>query len=100
MKFYPFTRRTRPPTSQPRNQGRGGNCLLATGGLNPEQVSLFVDSNPNYQRQQLRGVPVVSPAEMRSRDSILISSRGFQREIQNQIQHQMGLENRLILLYK
>ncbi len=74
--------------------------LLATGGLNPEQVSLFVDSNPNCQRQQLRGVPVVSPAELRSRDPILISSRGFQREIQKQIQHQMGLENRLILLYE
>ena len=73
--------------------------LLATGGLNPERVSLFVDSNPNYQRQQLRGVPVVSPAELRSHEPILISSRGFQREIQYQVQHQMRLENRLILLY-
>jgi SAM-dependent methyltransferase len=73
--------------------------LLATGGLNTERVSLFVDSNPNYQRQQLRGLPVVSPAALHSREPILISSRGFQREIQHQIQHEMGLENRLILLY-
>jgi SAM-dependent methyltransferase len=74
--------------------------LLASGGLNPERVSLFVDSNPNYQRQQLRGVPVVSPSELHSGDPILISSRGFQREIQHQVQHQLGLENRLILLYE
>lgn len=73
--------------------------LLATGGLDPDRVSLFVDSNPNYQRQQLRGVPVVSPAELHSPEPILISSRGFQREIQNQVRQQMGLENRLILLY-
>jgi SAM-dependent methyltransferase len=73
--------------------------LLATGGLDPKRVSWFVDSNPHYQRQQLRGVPVVSPAELQSREPILISSRGFQREIQNQVRQQMGLENRLILLY-
>jgi len=73
--------------------------LLATGGLDPGRVSLFVDSNPNYQRQQLRGVPVVSPAELLAPDPILISSRGFQREIQDQIRR-MGLGNRLILLYE
>ncbi|MEI9974817.1 MAG: methyltransferase domain-containing protein [Ignavibacteriota bacterium] len=74
--------------------------LLATGGLNPERVSLFVDSNPNYQRQQLRGVPVVSPTELHTQEPILISSRGFQREIQNQVRQQLGLDNRLILLYE
>ena len=73
--------------------------LLATGGLDPDRVSLFVDSNPNYQRQQLRGVPVVSPAQLNTGEPILISSRGFQREIQHQVQQQMGLRNRLILLY-
>jgi hypothetical protein len=39
--------------------------LLATGGLDPARVSLFVDSNPNYQRQELCGVPVASPAELK-----------------------------------
>jgi hypothetical protein len=73
--------------------------LLATGGLDTERVSLFVDSNPNYQSQQLRGLPVIPPSALHSGDPILISSRGFQREIQHQIQHEMGLENRLILLY-
>jgi SAM-dependent methyltransferase len=74
--------------------------LLASGGLDPRRVSFFVDSNPNYQRQQLRGVPVVSPSELCSDEPILISSRGFQREIQNQVRQQMRLENRLILLYE
>ena len=73
--------------------------LLATGGLDPDRVSLFVDSNPNYQHQQLRGRQVVAPAELHSQEAILISSKGFQREIQHQVQ-QMGLENRLILLYE
>ncbi len=79
------------------------NAHPATAGYRRTEertrVSFFVDSNPNYQRQQLCGLPVVSPSALHSRDPILISSRGFQREIQHQIQHELGLENRLILLY-
>ena len=74
--------------------------LLATGGLDPARVSLFVDSNPNYQRQELCGVPVASPAALQDRrEPILISSRGFQREIQHQIRNHMGLRNPLVVLY-
>jgi hypothetical protein len=75
--------------------------LLATGGLDPGRIAVFVDSNRNYQHQQLRGIPVVSPEEVRSRsEPILISSRGFQREIFGQIRHSMGLGNPVILLYE
>jgi SAM-dependent methyltransferase len=75
--------------------------LLATGGLDPERISVFVDSNRKYQQQELRGIPVVSPEELRSRtEPILISSRGFQREIFDQIRHGMGLANPVILLYE
>jgi methyltransferase family protein len=75
--------------------------LLATGGLDPANVSLFVDSNSIYQQQRLRGIPIVSPEELAGhREPILISSRSFQREIQNQIQNKMRLNNRLILLYE
>ena len=74
--------------------------LLATGGLDPGRIALFVDSSPHYQNQELRGIPVVSPEEMRQRpEPILISSRGFQQEIRYQIQHEMRLPNPLILLY-
>lgn len=74
--------------------------LLAAGGLDPARVVVFADSNPNYQNQQLRGVSVVPPDALKSHaEPILISSRGFQREIQDQIRHKLGLPNRLILLY-
>lgn len=75
--------------------------LLATGGLDADRIAVFVDSNRNYQQQELRGIPVVSPDQIRSRpEPILISSRGFQREILDQIRHGMGLGNPVILLYE
>ena len=52
------------------------------------------------QDQHLRGVRVASPGELEGRgEPILISSRGFQREIEREIRDNMGLPNRLILLY-
>ena len=74
--------------------------LLATGGLEPSRIALFVDSNPKYQNQKLRGVPVVPPQELKQRsEAILISSRGFQQEIHDQIRGSLGLQNPLIMLY-
>jgi hypothetical protein len=74
--------------------------LLATHGLDPARIALFVDSSPKYQGQELRGVPVVSPEALRQRrEPILISSRGFQREIHHQIRHKLRLLNPVILLY-
>jgi SAM-dependent methyltransferase len=75
--------------------------LLAAGGLDASRVVRFVDSNPKYQRQDLCGVPVVGPEEIRDRpEPILISSRGFQNEIQRQIQEDLRLGNPLLLLYE
>jgi len=74
--------------------------LLATQGLDPASVALFVDSSVKYQGQELRGVPVVSPEALRERqEPILISSRGFQNEIYHQIRNTMGLSNPVIMLY-
>jgi SAM-dependent methyltransferase len=74
--------------------------LLATGGLLPERIAAFVDSNPKYQNQRLRGVPVVSPQDVRTRtEPILISSRSAQGDIHRQIRDGLGLDNRVILLY-
>ena len=74
--------------------------LLATGSLEPADIVLFADSDPNYQRQELCGIPVVSPSELRNRpEPILISSRSSQREIQVQVREILGLLNPLILLY-
>ena len=74
--------------------------LLAAGGLNPRQIAVFVDSNPKYRNRELRGIPVVSPEDLGRRpEPILISTRGFQREIYDQIRHTLGLPNPVILLY-
>jgi hypothetical protein len=75
--------------------------LLADGALDSERISLFVDSNPKYQNQKLRGIPVASPVELKDRsEPILISSRGFQAEIQSQIRGKWKLTNPLIVLYE
>ena len=74
--------------------------LLATGGLDGANISAFVDSNPKYQGQQLRGVPILAPEALRPRtEPILICSRVFQQEIERQIRDQLGLPNELLMLY-
>ena len=74
--------------------------LLATDAFDGVTISAFVDSNPKYQGQQLHGAPVLRPEELTGREEpILISSRGFQREIQDQIRQQLKLSNEIILLY-
>jgi SAM-dependent methyltransferase len=75
--------------------------LLATSGLDPQWIAAFVDSNAKYQQRELRGIPVISPEDVRLRaEPILISSKGFQNEIHDQITHRMGLPNPVILLYE
>lgn len=74
--------------------------LLATGAFSNIDIAGFVDSNPKYQGQMLQGRPVLSPSEIIGRNEpILISSRGFQAEIRDQIRNSLGLKNDLILLY-
>ncbi len=74
--------------------------LLASGGLDPVKIALFVDSSPKSQGRELCGLPVVSPAELLNRhEPILISSCGFQNEIRRQIQNELKLTNPLVLLY-
>jgi SAM-dependent methyltransferase len=74
--------------------------LLATGGLDPHKIAVFVDSNPKYRNREVRGIPVVSPEDLGPRpEPILISTRSFQREIHDQIRHTLGLPNPVILLY-
>src|SRR5262249_42715280 len=75
--------------------------LLATGGLEPEWIAAFVDSNAKYQQRKLRGIPVLPPEPVRARpEPILISSKGFQNDIHDQITRRLGLPNWVILLYE
>ena len=74
--------------------------LLATGAFTDIRIVAFIDSNPQYQGRELRGVPVISPTSIHGHtEPILISTRGFQREIRDQIRDQLRLKNEVILLY-
>jgi hypothetical protein len=74
--------------------------LLATSRLADAPISAFVDSNPRYQGQVLRGVPVVAPSELLGRpDPILVSSRVCQSAIVHQIRETLLLPNEVITLY-
>jgi SAM-dependent methyltransferase len=74
--------------------------LLATGGLDKVNVSAFVDSNPKYHGKRLHDIPIVSPDSLGSRrEPILICSRVFQKEIEQQIHEQLRLSNEVLSLY-
>ncbi len=74
--------------------------LLAAGAFANIRISAFIDSNPKLHGRTLQGIPIVSPASLRGRsEPILISTRGFQREIRDQIRHGLNLDNEVILLY-
>ena len=96
-------RRALPPEGRIIVWGTGAHTLrlLAIGGLDPEWIVAFVDSNTKYQDRKLRGIPVLSPTEVLTRtEPILISSRGCQGEIQRQIRDVHGMNNPVILLYE
>ena len=74
--------------------------LLATGAFDGMDISAFVDSNPKYHGHELHGIPIVAPESLQGRsEPILISTRGFQTEIRDQIRGVLKLKNELILLY-
>jgi SAM-dependent methyltransferase len=74
--------------------------LLANNVLSHSDISLFIDSNPKYQDQQLVGIPVLSPDRLAGHpEPILISSYAFQEEISEEIRERLRLPNELILLY-
>jgi len=73
--------------------------LLATGGLDGVTINAFVDSNPKYQGQTLRGVPILAPEALSQRtEPILICSEVFRPEIERQIREQLGLANEVLTL--
>lgn len=74
--------------------------LLANSRLCDAKIAAFVDSNPKYQDKMMNGVPVISPNSLIGRkESILISTRAYQNEIEMQIRNVLKLENEIIKLY-
>lgn len=74
--------------------------LLETSRLAQANIVAFVDSNPRYQGKELHGRPIVAPASLHGQsESIIISSRVFQMDIEKFIRKVMGLKNDIIKLY-
>lgn len=74
--------------------------LLVNSKLGEAKIEAFVDSNPKYQGQTLNGIPIISPTLVREKkERILISTRPYQNEIEQQIREVLKLENEVIKLY-
>jgi hypothetical protein len=74
--------------------------LLETSRLSSANIKAFVDSNPRYHHKILENIPIIGPSELATRpETIFISSRVFQDEIERQIREKMGLSNGIIKLY-
>ncbi len=74
--------------------------LLATTRLGQAKISVFIDSNVKYQGKELRGIPIIQPADVFTRpEPILIASWTYQTEILRQLREELQLPNEVILLY-
>jgi SAM-dependent methyltransferase len=74
--------------------------LLANSSLSEAKITAFVDSNPKYQGNTLNNVPVIAPADLKNKkETILISTRAYQNEIEIQIKETLKIPNKIIKLY-
>lgn len=74
--------------------------LLAASQLGDANIRAFVDSNPKYQGKELNGIPIISPQALdKNSGAIMISSRVYQHEIEEQIRNNLHLDNQIITLY-
>jgi len=74
--------------------------LLATSRIREANIVAFVDSNPKFHGKKLNGIKIVSPKSLKNMpESILISSRAYQNEIEQQIRNVLQLSNEIIKLY-
>jgi SAM-dependent methyltransferase len=74
--------------------------LMATSRLAEADIVAFIESNSRYHGKMLRGRPILAPEALKDHpEPVLISSRVFQKEIAEQIRHDLGCSNELILLY-
>jgi FlaA1/EpsC-like NDP-sugar epimerase len=75
--------------------------LLETSNLATARIVAIIDSNPRYKGKQLRGIPIVTPAEFQPADAtILISTQVAESEIKAQIRNQLRWTNPIICFYE
>lgn len=74
--------------------------LLAMSPLQDARIAAFVDSNPRYWGASLKGIPVLSPADLKNRaEAVLISSKISQAAIERQLLEELHIPNEVIRLY-
>ena len=74
--------------------------LMATSRLAEADIVAFIESNSRYHGKTLHGRPILAPDALKDHsEPVLISSRVFEKEIAEQIRHDLGCSNELILLY-
>jgi SAM-dependent methyltransferase len=74
--------------------------LMATSRLPQADIVAFIESNSRYHGKTLHGRPILAPESLKDHhEAVLISSRVFEKEIADQIRHDLGCSNELILLY-
>jgi SAM-dependent methyltransferase len=73
--------------------------LLASTRLAEANIVAFVDSNPGIQGHRLAGRDTISPAQIAGRrETIVVCSKAFEREIVRMIRDELRLPNQVILL--
>ena len=73
--------------------------LLESTRLAEANIVAFVDSNPGLQGRRLAGQDILSPAQITSRrETIVVCSKAFEREIVETIRNQLKLPNQVITL--
>jgi hypothetical protein len=74
--------------------------LMATSRLAEADIAAFIESNSRYHGKTLHGRTILAPEALKDlHEPVLISSRVFEKEIADQIRHDLGCSNELILLY-
>ena len=73
---------------------------LAVGQLGKCNIKILVDSNIHYQDKEYKGIPIISPEQIKMYDyKILISSYYAQNDIKSHIQEILKLKNQIVTLY-
>jgi SAM-dependent methyltransferase len=73
--------------------------LLESTRLSEANIVAFVDSNPGMQGRRLAGRDILSPAQIAGRrETIVVCSKAFEREIIETIRNQLRLPNQVITL--
>jgi len=74
--------------------------LLAETALGNANVVAFVDSNPVNQRQRLRGLPILAPAELSSSDDVIVVASILHHDSIVRAIRSLGLRNPVLALVK